>query len=62
MSDKKKKPRTQKRKPIEIDTGGAFARYFEEMMTALFKEAGYCPEPAKVIDLNEWREGKKTKS
>ena len=32
------------------------------MMTALFKEAGYCPEPAKVIDLNEWRKAKKPKS
>jgi len=62
MSHRKKTSRTQKRKPIELDDGGALARYFDEMMTALFKEAGYCPKPAKVIDLNEWRKGKKTQA
>lgn len=59
MRRKTSSPRGQKRKPVEIDDGGAFARQFREMMRDLFREAGFSPDPGKVVDLDLWRRRKK---
>jgi len=63
MSRKKKTPpaRPRKRQPMALENDGGFAQFFEEIATSMFEKAGYFPEPAKVIDLQQWRKDKESK-
>jgi hypothetical protein len=61
MSRKKKTPRSRKRRPVEFEGDGSFARAFDAIFDQLFV---FPPEDlrpehsAKVIDLNQRRKDK----